>query len=142
VIDGQDGNGKFYIGIWFDECDVTVVPYVQTAGASQDVVRVNGSKPGESWFPNYVGEMRFGREKISAANPQDAANWPQAGVHVAGSVGGLSFDSVDILGDAHDVVIPDIGDVGAPFLVGPVAVKSCRASFAQPAKSAGCQWCA
>jgi len=106
VIDGQPGNGKFYNGIWFDECDVIDVPYVQLAGASNDVVLLNGSRQSEPWWPNFVDEIRFGRGKISATNSQTGANsLPVNGVHVAGGVGGLSFDSVDIIGNQHNITI-------------------------------------
>ena len=106
VIDGQPGNGKFYDGIWFDECDIVDVPYVQMAGAAHDVVLVNGSRQSEPWWPNFVGEIRFGRGKISATDSQIAADTlPVNGVHVAGGVGGLSFDSVDIIGNQHNVTI-------------------------------------
>jgi hypothetical protein len=106
VIDGQDGNGKFYDGIWFDECDVIDVPYVQMAGAAHDVVLLNGSRQSEPWWPTFVDGIRFGRGKISATNSQTAANTlPFNGVHVAGGVGGLSFDSVDIIANQHNVAI-------------------------------------
>ncbi len=93
VIDSQAGSGKFYDGIWFDECDVVDVPEVEMAGASHDVVLLNGSRRSEHWWPNYVTEIRFGRGKISPANSQTAAGTlPLNGVHVAGGVGGLSFE--------------------------------------------------
>ncbi len=106
IIDSQDGSGKFYDGIWFDECDVVTVPDVEMAGASHDVVLLNGSRRAEHWWPNYVSEIRFGRGKISATNSQTAAGrLPLNGVHVAGGVGGLSFDSVDIIANQHNVTI-------------------------------------
>jgi hypothetical protein len=106
VIDGQPGNGKFYNGIWFDECDVIDVPYVHMAGASNDVVLLNGSRQSEPWWPNFVDEIRFGHGKISPTDSQTGANiLPVNGVHVAGGVGGLSFDSVDIIANQHNVTI-------------------------------------
>jgi hypothetical protein len=106
IIDGQDGSGRFYDGIWFDECDIVDVPNVEMAGASHDVVLLNGSRRSEHWWPNYVTEIRFGRGKISPTNSQTAADTlPMNGVHVAGGVGGLSFDSVDIIANQHNVTI-------------------------------------
>jgi len=106
VIDGQPGNGKFYNGIWFDECDIIDVPYVQMAGASNDIVLLNGSRQSETWWPNFVGEIRFGRGKISPTDSQTGASaLPVNGVHIAGGVGGLSFDAVDIIGNQHNVMI-------------------------------------
>jgi hypothetical protein len=106
VIDSQDGSGRFYDGIWFDECDVVDVPDVEMAGASHDVVLLNGSRRAEHWWPNYVDEIRFGRGKISPTNSQTASGrLPLNGVHVAGGVGGLSFDSVDIIANQHNATI-------------------------------------
>lgn len=106
IIDSQDGSGRFYDGIWFDECDVVDVPNVEMAGASRDVVLLNGSRRAESWWPNYVDEIRFGRGKISPTNSQTATNaLPLNGVHIAGGVGGLSFDSVDIIANKHNITI-------------------------------------
>ncbi len=106
VIDSQAGSGRFYDGVWFDECDIVDVPSVEMAGASHDIVLLNGSRRSEPWWPNYVSEIRFGRGKISPTNSQTAADTlPLNGVHVAGGVGGLSFDSVDIIASQHNVTI-------------------------------------
>lgn len=100
IIDAQYGNGKFYNGIWFDECDYDSVPFVQMAGASNAIVLVNGSLPSESWFPAYTNEIRFGAGKISAANPQvGSGTAPAYGVLIGGGVGGLSFTDTAILGN-------------------------------------------
>jgi len=108
IIDGPDGSGRLYDGIWFDECNVVDVPDVEMAGASHDVALLNGSRRTESWWPNYVTEVRFGRGKISPSNPQVVAGTlPLNGVHVAGGVGGLSFDSVDIIGNQHNLTIDE-----------------------------------
>jgi hypothetical protein len=106
TMDGPDGSGRFYDGIWFDECDVVDVPNVEMAGASHDVVLLNGSRRTEPWWPSHVDEIRFGRGKISPTNSQTVAGiFPLNGVHVAGGVGGLSFDSVDIIGNQHNLTI-------------------------------------
>lgn len=120
IIDSQDGSGRFYDGVWFDECDIVDVPDVEMAGASHDVVLLNGSRRGEHWWPSYVDEIRFGRGKISPTNSQvGTGRLPLNGVHIAGGVGGLSFDAVDIIASQHNVTIDQAitgtGDQGAFF---------------------------
>jgi hypothetical protein len=106
IIGGQSGNGNFYNGIWFDECDVVSVPYIDIAGASNADVTLNGSRPTESWYPNYVDEVHFGRGKISPTDSQVTANMlPFYGVHIAGGVGGATFQAVDIIANRHNVQI-------------------------------------
>jgi hypothetical protein len=64
----------------------------------------------ESWFPNYVSEWRFGKGYIFQAPPQSCPNigscsWPLYGIEVAGGVGGFSVDTVDIIGNQHNLGI-------------------------------------
>lgn len=100
VIDGQDGTGNLYNGIWFDETDILSVPWVDAA-AKNEVVRVNGSRQSEGWWPNYVGEIHFGHGKI--APPVGAAT--SIGLHVGGGVGGLTCDDVDIIANQFNLVV-------------------------------------
>ena len=109
VISGQYGNGQFWNGIHFDEVDIVRVPKAYFYGAANDVVLVNGSKQSESWYANYVGEVRIGSGKIGPSDPQlqrgGSGQYPQIGLHVAGSVGGLSVDDTDIIANHHNVVM-------------------------------------
>jgi hypothetical protein len=101
VIDGQDGSGRLWNGAWFDECDVVSLPYVAMR-AQHDILLVNGSRASEPWWPNYVGEIRLGRGKIgSEALTASTAS----GIHLAGGVGGLSCEAVDVIGNKNNLVI-------------------------------------
>jgi len=122
---GQSGYGGFWNGVHFDEDDIIQVPNAYIYGAANDNLLVNGSKQSESWYPNYVGEMRLGKGKIAPSDPQlnrgGSRQYSQTGVHVAGSVGGFSVGDVDIIANHHDVVVDNsqTGIQNQTVLLGP-----------------------
>ena len=109
TLSGQSGNGQFWNGIHYDEVDIVRTPNAYIYGAANDNVLANGSKQSESWYPNFVGEVRLGQGKIAPSDPQlsrgGSRQYSQIGVHVAGSVGGFSVGDVDIIANHHDVVV-------------------------------------
>ena len=114
VIDGQDGNGNLYNGLWCDECDIVSVPYVDISANNWGVLD-NGSKTSESWYPNYVGELHLGKGKLGPSNGKTM----QAGIHMAGGVGGLTCDATDIIGSVNNLLVDNAvsgtGNQGAYF---------------------------
>ena len=101
VIDGQGGTGDLWNGAWFDEVDVVSVPYVAMR-AQHDVLLVNGSRRAEPWWPNYVSGIRLGAGKIGS---EALATATSNGIHLAGGVGGLSCEAVDVIGNRHNLLV-------------------------------------
>lgn len=88
TIDGQDGNGKLYHGIWFNEVDnVDFVDWDVKAAA--DGIRVNGGNDGRA------GLMLFCGKVLHCA----------VGLRVGGDFGGLYIDQGDIIENDINVVI-------------------------------------
>jgi len=125
TISGQSGNGKFWNGVHYDEVDIIRTPNAYIYGAANDNVLVNGSKQSETWYPNYVSEVRLGQGKIAPSDPQlnrgGRGQYSQTGIHVAGSVGGFSTDAVDIIANHHNVVVDNsqTGVQNQTVLLGP-----------------------
>lgn len=125
TMSGQSGNGQFWNGIHYDEVDIVRTPNAYIYGAANDNVLANGSKQSESWYPNYVGEVRLGQGKIAPSDPQlsrgGSGQYSQTGIHVAGSVGGFSVDAVDIIANHHDVLVDNsqTGVQNQTVLLGP-----------------------
>ena len=90
VVDGQDGNGNLWNGIWFDGADFLVFKGFE-ARAQQDAIRICGA----------VGrgpkaDLMMSDGKISGS---------RVGLRIGGAFGGLFVDQVDIIGNEQDVVI-------------------------------------
>ncbi|MBS1098487.1 hypothetical protein JK191_13190 [Gluconobacter sphaericus] len=125
TLSGQSGNGKFWNGVHYDEVDIVRTPNAYIYGAANDNVLVNGSKQSETWYPNYVGEVRLGQGKIAPSDPQlnrgGKGQYSQTGIHVAGSVGGFSTDAVDIIANHHNIVVDNsqTGVQNQTVLLGP-----------------------
>lgn len=94
IIDGQDGNGKLYNGIWFDQIDVvTFTNFI--ASASNDCLRVNGGLTGMK------SDLFVDNGKICPSNGASSS----CGVHVGGAFGGLYVGSVDVIGCGTNVIV-------------------------------------
>ena len=91
VIDGQDGGGLLWDGIWFEEIDQVVMRGFE-ARARNDAVRVNGG----------VGE---GRSKAGLMLQQGKVTGSGVGLRVGGAFGGLYIDQVDIIDNGTNVSI-------------------------------------
>ena len=93
TLDGQDGNGNLYNGIWFDGADTNVL----TGGvisAQNDGLRVNGrSGTGADLF--------FSSTKIAPANGHSQS----VGVHLGGGFGGFVCVDASIIGNGVNVKI-------------------------------------
>jgi hypothetical protein len=89
TIDGQDGNGKLYHGIYFDEIDnVDFIDF--DIRAAQDGLRTSGSAAG-----GQAGLMLFAG-KILQCN---------VGFRVGGGMGGIYGDQVDLIVNNTNMVI-------------------------------------
>ena len=91
VIDGQDGAGLLWDGIWFEEVDQVVLRGFEARGRN-DAIRVNGG----------VGE---GRSKAGLMLQQGKVTGSGVGLRVGGAFGGLSVDGVDIIDNGTNVSI-------------------------------------
>ena len=90
IIDGQDGNGNLYNGIWFDQVDQ--VSYMDfQARAQNDAVRVDGNAGSGPKADLYLG----GGFKIMSSG---------VGLHIGGAFGGLYVDQGDIIGNDINVL--------------------------------------
>jgi len=99
IIDGQEGAGNFWNGIWFDGIDSIVTSGQNYATAKRDAVRVNGIK-------NLgMADLTLSGWKISPPNGQ-VPNKNQIGLHIGGGFGGLyCTGGTDIIGNGTNVVI-------------------------------------
>lgn len=99
IIDGQEGTGNFWNGIWFDGIDSIVTSGQNYATAKRDAVRVNGLKD------LGMADLTLSGWKISPPNGQ-ISNKNQVGLHIGGGFGGLyCTGGTDIIGNGTNVVI-------------------------------------
>ena len=105
VVDGQDGAGNLYGGLWLDENDVISLPWVDIK-AQADNLRVNGSRQSEDWWPNYVNELHLGHGKIGGYGAGGVTTASVAkGIHIGGGVGYFTCDDVDVIGNQYNLYI-------------------------------------
>jgi hypothetical protein len=91
VVDGQDGNGKFYHGIYFDETDVIVFDDF-TLQAQADGVRIKGGNP------VYNASLFIDKFKIANCT---------VGIRVGGRFGGLFTGIGDVILCDQNLVIDE-----------------------------------
>lgn len=95
TIDGQDGNGNLWNGIWFDQVDV--ISYIGFLISSQnDGLRVNG---GVGFRPK--SDLFIDQGKIAPANGTTQA----VGVRMGGAFGGFQIGTVDIIGNGINFTV-------------------------------------
>jgi hypothetical protein len=90
VIDGQDGAGNLWNGIWFDGVDQIVYRGFDIK-AQNDGLMVNGVVGDGPRANLIVGQGKIMRGKV--------------GLRVGGGFGGLLVDQIDIIGNDRNVVI-------------------------------------
>lgn len=86
LIDGQDGNGNLFNGIWFNGCDVNILDGFQLQGAGI-LLRYNDGS-----------DLFLDQGKISNADAAASGRNPEIGLNQAGGFGGVSVGAVDIIG--------------------------------------------
>jgi hypothetical protein len=91
TVDGYDGNGKLWNGIWFDRIDRVNLRTFDVR-AQTDGIRVNGAVSGSE--PNVELFLLQGQINLSGV-----------GVHVGGGFGGLYLDQVGITSNGTGVLI-------------------------------------
>jgi hypothetical protein len=90
VVDGQDGTGNFWNGIWFDRIDS--VSFLQFEAVGQhDAFRVNGATPTGPKADLYVSQGKIGGSGV--------------GMRVGGAFGGLVVNQVDDIGNGQNLII-------------------------------------
>jgi len=96
VIDGQDGLGTLWNGLWLDQVD-SIMSYGNNFSTGQnDAIRVNGGILGSADF----GMMGW---KVT---PVNGGSSPAVGVHIGGGFGGFDCDGgSDIIGNTIGVLI-------------------------------------
>ncbi|MFT8678316.1 MAG: glycosyl hydrolase family 28-related protein [Gluconacetobacter sp.] len=96
VLDGQDGNGNLWNGLWLDQVDSIMSWGNNFATGQNDAIRLNGGPLGAADF----GMMGW---KVSSPNGYPA---PAVGVHIGGGFGGFNCDGgSDIIGNTIGVLI-------------------------------------
>jgi hypothetical protein len=93
LFDHQDGNGKFYHGVWFDGVDASSLDHYQARGQG-DAFRVNGAQGSAS-----VGaraDLFVTNGKISGSG---------VGLHIGGAFGGFRMDNTDVIANAKNLLI-------------------------------------
>ncbi|MBB2169636.1 hypothetical protein HLH36_14965 [Gluconacetobacter aggeris] len=99
IIDGQDGTGYFWNGIWFDGIDDVVTSGQNYAAAQRDAVRVNGIEG------LGLADLTLSGWKISPVNG-GKVDARQVGLHLGGGFGGLyCTGGTDIIGNGTNVLI-------------------------------------
>ncbi|NVN09837.1 MULTISPECIES: hypothetical protein [Nguyenibacter] len=96
VLDGQEGNGKLWNGVWFDEVDFIATWGQSYAVGQNDAFRINGGRLGSADF-SLLG-WKIG--------PTDSRIVPRIGVHIGGGLGGfVCGPGTDIIGNGTNVLI-------------------------------------
>lgn len=87
ILDGQDGNGNLWNGLWFDGCDVETVEDFQIAAAN-DCLRFNDGS-----------DLFLDNGKICPADVVlGGARNSACGIRMGGGFGGCQFGNVDVIG--------------------------------------------
>lgn len=94
ILDGQDGTGNFWNGLWFNGCDVNTLSSFQLTAAN-DALRINDGS-----------DLFLDDGKICPAdNPSVALRGTACGFRIGGGFGGVYHGSVDIIGcDVNEIV--------------------------------------
>lgn len=90
VIDGQDGNGNLFHGIWFDQVDVVWLSGFDLR-AQQDCLRVNGA----------VGSG----PKADLGVIQGKIGSCRTGIRIGGAFGGFYLDQADVIANGQNLVV-------------------------------------
>jgi hypothetical protein len=94
VIDGQDGTGNLWNGIWFHGTDFVTWDAGQVS-AQNDGVRVDGT-PATGQADLFLSHL-----KVAPSNGSRMA----VGIHVGGGFGGFACDSASVIGSATNVLV-------------------------------------
>ncbi|GJE45640.1 hypothetical protein AEGHOMDF_4840 [Methylobacterium soli] len=132
VVDGQDGNGNLWNGIWFDGVDQVVYRSME-ARAQADAVRVNG----------IAGK---GNPKADLFLQSGKISFSDVGLRVGGAFGGLYADALNIIANGRGVVIDNslADEANRELFFGPlVAIDSTKRGAAvtlEDAKAGPASW--
>jgi hypothetical protein len=94
ILDGQDGNGNLYNGLWDDQGDdLRYTGFL--ASASNDVIRVSGT--------GAIGDtLILDNGRIV---PAKGGHTGAVGIHIGGGFGNLRCGNVDVIGQNNNVLI-------------------------------------
>ncbi|MBB2163562.1 hypothetical protein HLH26_03235 [Gluconacetobacter sp. 1b LMG 1731] len=96
ILDGQEGNGYLWNGVWFDQIDHVMSYGHNYAVAQNEAVQINGGPLGSA-------DLGFMAWKVA---PTDTGVTPKIGVHIGGGFGGFDCDGgTDIIGNGINVLI-------------------------------------
>lgn len=96
IIDGQEGNGNLWNGVWFDQVDFIAAWGHSYAVSQNEAFRINGGPLGAADF-SLLGW------KIA---PTNSGVVPKVGVHIGGGFGGFACGTgTDIIGNGTNVLI-------------------------------------
>lgn len=94
ILDGQDGTGNFWNGLWFNGCDVETLDGFQLTAAN-DALRINDGS-----------DIFLDNGKIAPAdNPTVGGRGVACGFRVGGGFGGTQIGAVDIIGCGNNMIV-------------------------------------
>lgn len=98
IIDGQEGNGNLWNGLWLDGVDYVTTSGHNYAWAKNDAIRVNASPLG-------AADLSLKGFKISPPNRSTPAS-NNVGLHIGGGFGGLyCTGGTDIIGNGTNMLV-------------------------------------
>jgi len=89
IVDGQDGTGNLWNGIWFDQVDNVDFTHFEARGQN-DAIRVHGVN-GQPQADLFLSDCKITKSGV--------------GIHMGGGFGGLSVVQCDIINNARNVLI-------------------------------------